>query len=77
MVRAGRELRLLADAFACTAERRKVRHMAESVNLSCIEMDDFFHLCAELFYVSTGFIYLFFYFRKEWVFLFFFAASNG
>ena len=52
MVRAGRELRLLADAFACTAERRKVRHMAESVNLGCIEMDDFFHLCAELFYVS-------------------------
>lgn len=50
MVRAGRELRLLADAFACTAERRKVRHMAESVNLSCIEMDDFFQLCAELFY---------------------------
>nr|QDF82319.1 Bcl-2-associated X protein [Portunus trituberculatus] len=50
MVRAGRELRLLADAFACTAERRKVRHMAESVNLSCIEMDDFFHLCTELFY---------------------------
>lgn len=52
MVQAGRELRLLADAFACTAERRKVQVMAESVNLGCIEMDDFFQLCAELFYVS-------------------------
>lgn len=50
MMRAGRELRLLADAFAGTAERRKVRLMAESVNLSCIEMSDFFQLCAELFY---------------------------
>ncbi|KAG0715930.1 Bcl-2-like protein 1 [Chionoecetes opilio] len=50
MMRAGRELRLLADAFADTAERRKVRDMAESVNLGCIQMDDFFHLCTELFY---------------------------
>lgn len=54
MMRAGRELRLLADAFAGTAERRKVRLMAESVNLSCIEMSDFFQLCAELFYVSKN-----------------------
>lgn len=56
MIRAGRELRLLADAFAGTAERRKVRLMAESVNLSCIEMNDFFQLCAELFYVSKYFV---------------------
>lgn len=56
MIRAGRELRLLADAFAGTTERRKVRLMAESVNLSCIEMSDFFQLCAELFYVSKNII---------------------
>ena len=50
--RAGRELRELGDAFAKTAEREKVRSMAECVDMSSINMENFFSLCAELFSVS-------------------------
>ncbi|XP_063588335.1 uncharacterized protein LOC134765607 isoform X1 [Penaeus indicus] len=49
-LRAGQELRMLADAFADTEERKRVRHMAERVNMACINMDNFFHLCGELFH---------------------------
>ncbi|KAK4319970.1 hypothetical protein Pmani_009129 [Petrolisthes manimaculis] len=46
---AGRELKTLADNFATTEERRRVREMAECVNMSSMTMENFFHLCAELF----------------------------
>lgn len=49
---AGRELRMLADKFATTEERCRVRYMAESVNMSSMTMENFFLLCAELFSVS-------------------------
>ncbi|XP_068251131.1 uncharacterized protein [Palaemon carinicauda] len=49
LFRVGQELRKLADAFAETEERRNVQRMAESVNLESINMENFFHLCTELF----------------------------
>ncbi|XP_042870848.1 uncharacterized protein LOC122252419 isoform X2 [Penaeus japonicus] len=48
-LKAGQELRMLADAFADTEERRRVRCMAESVNMASINMENFFQLCGELF----------------------------
>lgn len=52
MIRAGQELRMLADAFAETEERKSVRRMAEKVNMASINMENFFSLCGELFHVS-------------------------
>lgn len=56
--RAGQELMLLAQKFSETEERRRVQCMAETVDMSSINMENFFKLCAELFYVSVIF-YLF------------------
>nr|XP_045605671.1 uncharacterized protein LOC123762924 isoform X1 [Procambarus clarkii]XP_045605680.1 uncharacterized protein LOC123762924 isoform X1 [Procambarus clarkii] len=47
--RAGQELRLLADTFAKTEERKRVQSMAETVNMRSINIENFFQLCTELF----------------------------
>lgn len=48
--RAGQELLLLADKFENTEARRRVKRMAETVDMRSINMENFFQLCAELFH---------------------------
>lgn len=45
---------MLADRFAETEERHRVRIMAEKVNMSSINKENFLQLCAELFSVSIA-----------------------
>jgi len=62
-MRAGRELRQLADAFSRSKERHEVRRKAENVPLEALDAEYFLHLLQELFQVS--FLLVFVCFKKE------------
>ncbi|KAG7168218.1 uncharacterized protein LOC121867532 [Homarus americanus] len=48
-LRAGKELRLMADVFAKTDERKRVLCLAQTVNMKTMTMNNFLLLCSELF----------------------------
>ena len=53
--RAGRELRMMADAFARSPERESVRMRAQKVsgNMEVMDFDNFLKLLQELFQVTS------------------------
>ncbi|KAL7637939.1 UNVERIFIED_CONTAM: hypothetical protein RMT77_011552 [Armadillidium vulgare] len=50
----GRTLRLLADEFSRSQERKVVRDRAKGVHMDSLTCENFFHLCCELFHKDGG-----------------------
>lgn len=50
----GRNLLKCSDEFASSPERRKIRRLAQEVNMRSITVEAFFKMCSELFNVVSN-----------------------